>query len=382
MSNGNPYYIDPRADVYSRGISSITQALEGRRARESEEKAKQKAEARYDSFIQEYDAAMASGDPRAINKLSIKYPEYAAASKGALAILEDESDESKIGREKEFSGRLFDYLGEENPLKQREMILGNIENLESQGRDATHQKRLLQQHDQDPTKGKELAEWEFGKIVGDKEFKRYQGIRGEVEKKVDQKQINTLRKEIDQVSKPLVATEQAFDKIEKTFKSGKAPTGPSDMTYIWNYMKMLDPGVAVMEGDVANAKNTASVPDWIVNKYNAARGGTILGQTERENFYDQSVLMLQSITDVTDRSLWTIAGRAEQDKLDLESVFTKKGAESLKSRREARQNIAEESRQQAVQAQAQPKPQPSASMPSDLGQLSDEELDRLIAGAQ
>jgi len=170
----NPYYVNPNANVWSNSMSKITAALDTRRAKDEEEKAKQKAEARYQKFLEDYDEAMDGGNARGMNRLGIKYPEFAAVSKGALGILESENDQRKIGREKEFGNRLFDYINEDDPMAQKEMLINNIESLESQGRDATHHKRLLAAHDEDPTKGQKLAEWQWGSIVGDKEFDRYQ----------------------------------------------------------------------------------------------------------------------------------------------------------------------------------------------------------------
>lgn len=61
-----------------------------------------------------------------------------------------------------------------------------------------------------------------------------------------------------------------------------------DLSLIFGYMKMLDPGSVVREGEFANAQNAAGIPDQVRNLYNRAMSGERLNPTQREAFQRQA----------------------------------------------------------------------------------------------
>jgi hypothetical protein len=60
------------------------------------------------------------------------------------------------------------------------------------------------------------------------------------------------------------------------------------MSRIFNYMKMLDPGSVVREGEFANAQNAAGVPDRVLNAYNNVLSGERLNPEQRKQFESQA----------------------------------------------------------------------------------------------
>jgi len=58
----------------------------------------------------------------------------------------------------------------------------------------------------------------------------------------------------------------------------------ADVSMIFNFMKMLDPGSTVREGEYATAKNTGGIAQNYINTYNAARGGGFLSDGQRADF--------------------------------------------------------------------------------------------------
>ncbi|MCJ2102759.1 hypothetical protein MKK82_28485, partial [Methylobacterium sp. E-046] len=62
----------------------------------------------------------------------------------------------------------------------------------------------------------------------------------------------------------------------------------SDMSLVFGYMKMLDPGSVVREGEYATAKNAAGVPEQVLNAYNKARNGEFLSDRHRQDFPGQA----------------------------------------------------------------------------------------------
>jgi hypothetical protein len=61
-------------------------------------------------------------------------------------------------------------------------------------------------------------------------------------------------------------------------------SGAGDMSGLYSYIKLLDPGSAVREGEVATAQNTSNVPDAILTLYNRALSGQFLSPKQREDF--------------------------------------------------------------------------------------------------
>ena len=61
-----------------------------------------------------------------------------------------------------------------------------------------------------------------------------------------------------------------------------------DLSLIFGYMKMLDPGSVVREGEFATAQNAAGVPDRVMNIYNRIVSGERLNSDQRKAFKGQA----------------------------------------------------------------------------------------------
>ena len=93
----------------------------------------------------------------------------------------------------------------------------------------------------------------------------------------------------EQVVKDFQSIAQNYNKILST-----SPTAAGDMSLVFAYMKMLDPGSVVREGEYATAKNTAGVPEQVLNAYNKAKDGEFLSQNQRDNFKKEAYSLLES----------------------------------------------------------------------------------------
>jgi hypothetical protein len=65
-------------------------------------------------------------------------------------------------------------------------------------------------------------------------------------------------------------------------------TAVGDLSLIFGYMKMLDPGSVVREGEFATAQNAEGVPERILNIYNRVRTGERLSPSQRSSFKGQA----------------------------------------------------------------------------------------------
>jgi len=92
-----------------------------------------------------------------------------------------------------------------------------------------------------------------------------------------------LRKEYIDNTKDFSATQDAYRKI-----TAAEDTPAGDISLIFSYMKMLDPGSVVREGEFATAQNAAGVPDRVQNLYNQAINGQRLNDKQRSMFTNQA----------------------------------------------------------------------------------------------
>lgn len=101
-----------------------------------------------------------------------------------------------------------------------------------------------------------------------------------------QKTATDLRKEFagTPVFKSFNEIGTSYDKLKL---AAAKPGAVSDLAVIFNYMKLLDPGVSVMEGDVANATNARGVPDHVRNIWNQMIRGGKLAPEQRANMVSQ-----------------------------------------------------------------------------------------------
>lgn len=96
---------------------------------------------------------------------------------------------------------------------------------------------------------------------------------------------NDLRDEYNTLSKDFFDVERSYNRVQAS-TSNPSPAG--DLALIFNYMKMLDPGSTVREGEFANAQNSASVPEAIRAKYNQVISGERLSDQQRGDFADRA----------------------------------------------------------------------------------------------
>jgi hypothetical protein len=94
-----------------------------------------------------------------------------------------------------------------------------------------------------------------------------------------------LRGEVSNINKSFREVSDSYGRI---LKSAENPSPAGDLALIFNYMKMLDPGSTVREGEFANAENSANVPTWVRQRYNKAVSGERLTDNMRADFLSRS----------------------------------------------------------------------------------------------
>lgn len=126
---------------------------------------------------------------------------------------------------------------------------------------------------------------------------------------------HTLRDEYD--TDPNVKNFKAVrDNYKRVRSSATMDTGAGDVSLIFAYMKMLDPGSVVREGEFATAQNTGGIDDTIRNLYNGVINGQRLTPEQRQKFVAAADQLYQgaagTLTD-TNKRFGDIAGGWQLD---------------------------------------------------------------------
>ena len=110
------------------------------------------------------------------------------------------------------------------------------------------------------------------------------------------------------------------DSYAKIIKAAETPSAAGDLSLIFNYMKMLDPGSTVREGEFATAQNAAGIDTQILNMYNKVISGERLSQAQRADFVGTSGRVFDSHRGTQSSLVDTYTGLANKYKLNPENV--------------------------------------------------------------
>ncbi len=153
-----------------------------------------------------------------------------------------------------------------------------------------------------------------------------------------------LRKDVTAISKEFTKVRDASNRVEAVFqtnqdainefnqkmRSQNPESGDSiqdnvlafgDMALIFNFMKMLDPGSTVREGEFASAQNTAGIPDRVLNLRDQLLAGTRLSTKQREAIKRQSEGLFKAAKTQNDKDLSKFRRSADKFDLDKAQIF-------------------------------------------------------------
>jgi len=127
----------------------------------------------------------------------------------------------------------------------------------------------------------------------------------------------SLRSEYTKLSKPFMEVRDAYGRV---LESVKEPSAAGDMALIFNYMKMLDPGSTVREGEFATAAQAQGVPDRIRSAYNRVISGERLSPSARKDFFGRAEMLFGRQKATQDAISERYKDLAARNQLDPENV--------------------------------------------------------------
>lgn len=150
-----------------------------------------------------------------------------------------------------------------------------------------------------------------------------------------------VRKEFTNLSKDFFKQRDAFGRIQA---SAQDPSAAGDLALIFNFMKVLDPGSTVREGEFATAESSGSIPDRITARYNKILQGERLAPDQRADFVKRGESLFNSANAQHDVRIDAFAGLASRTGLNPKNVTIDLGL----AEQEATKEVVDESIQEAI----------------------------------
>ena len=127
---------------------------------------------------------------------------------------------------------------------------------------------------------------------------------------------NTLRDDFMKQAKDFITIRDAKNRLDVIEK-----TGAGDIALVFQYMKILDPGSTVREGEYATARNAAGIPDRILSMYNRAVDGEQLSAKARKDIVSQANKFYDSAAIQHDKLTTRFSGIAKRQGLNPDNVI-------------------------------------------------------------
>jgi len=139
------------------------------------------------------------------------------------------------------------------------------------------------------------------------------------------KRAEKLRGEYNKLSKDYFDVEAAYDRVKASVEE---PDAAGDIALIFNYMKMLDPGSVVREGEFATAENAGGVDESIRNMYNKIASGERLQPKQREMFRARAERLFNTAQQRNNRVKSEILSIGDRYNLNADDIFGTQKKES------------------------------------------------------
>lgn len=130
--------------------------------------------------------------------------------------------------------------------------------------------------------------------------------------------LNSLRGDYLQNSKQYADIAQSSQRL---LTSAADPSAAGDLALIFNYMKILDPGSVVREGEFATAQNAAGVPDRLRAQYNKVINGERLAPETRKDFLDRGIKLYEGQEQLHSQRTDSFRKTAQKSGIDPEQVI-------------------------------------------------------------
>lgn len=136
----------------------------------------------------------------------------------------------------------------------------------------------------------------------------------------DQEAIMNARKEFTSLQ-PVKDFSNVSFAYSRVMRSAEDPSPAGDLALIFNYMKILDPGSVVREGEFATAQNAGGIDTRVRSLYNSVISGERLTPEQRADFADRATRLYSGAQDQYNALALQYSDFARQAGLPVEQVI-------------------------------------------------------------
>jgi hypothetical protein len=126
-----------------------------------------------------------------------------------------------------------------------------------------------------------------------------------------------LRDQFVKLSDSFVKQNASFGRIQA---SANNPSAAGDLALIFNYMKLLDPGSTVREGEFATAQNSGGVGQRVQAAYNKVLSGERLSPAQRKDFLGRAGGLFGEAQEQHSKRVNTYTNLSKRNNLNPENV--------------------------------------------------------------
>lgn len=127
---------------------------------------------------------------------------------------------------------------------------------------------------------------------------------------------NTLRDEFNTLTKDFRTVQDAYSKISSTSNSGAG-----DMSMLYQYVKLLDPGSVVRESEFATAAASGSFGERVAGAVKSVASGGRLPASLRKEFLDEAKRVYEGQKQGYDRTVENYKGLAKRNSLNEQNII-------------------------------------------------------------
>ena len=165
-----------------------------------------------------------------------------------------------------------------------------------------------------PTKGVAVDNKLINPVTGEVIYQGEEKPAFEAKDVADARKEFTGRPEVKDFSKQTSA-------YGRVLASAKDPSAAGDLALIFNFMKVLDPGSTVREGEFATAQNAGGVDQRVVSLYNSITTGERLSPAQRDDFANRATRLYSDAESQYDNIARQYSTFAEQAGLPVDQVI-------------------------------------------------------------
>lgn len=126
-----------------------------------------------------------------------------------------------------------------------------------------------------------------------------------------------VRDDVTSNSKAFLEAQAGYQKVQA---AATADTPAGDMSLIFGFMKVLDPGSIVKEGEFATVENSAGIPERIRGVYNRILRGERLTPEQRQDFSSQAHSQFVPLVEQQQRLVRDAQSFAERNRLPFSDI--------------------------------------------------------------